>query len=160
MPCPKFVKMTKTHIFFVLWHDFVAITMSQSMYITNGRMCTSRLKDHSSQIGKLSFISASTKTITLIVENSPVYQCLLADTNVSSSFFLSFFLTMIASSSTCLIGCLPNLVRSMCVCMATKLMGLKIHPGSYGVTRVKNVNHVKNMKTAPIQNLIMPSCRQ
>ena len=51
---------------------------------TNGRMCASRLKDHSSQIGKLSFISASTKTITLIVENSPVYQCLLADTNVSS----------------------------------------------------------------------------
>ena len=76
---------------------------------------------------------------------------------MSSSFFL---LTMIASSSTCLIGCLPNLVRSMCGCMATKLMGLKIHPGSYGVTGVKNVNHVKNMKTAPIQNLIMSSCRQ
>ena len=74
-----------------------------------------------------------------------------------SSFFL---LTMIASSSTCLIGCLPNLVRSMCGCMATKLMGLKIYPGSYGVTGVKNVNHVKNMKTAPIQNLIMSSCRQ
>ena len=32
----------------------------------------------------------------------------------------------------------------MCGCMATKLMGLKIHPGSYGVTRVKNINHVKN----------------
>ena len=79
---------------------------------------------------------------------------------MSSSFFLSFFLTMIASSSTCLIGCLPNLVRSMCGCMATKRMGLKIHPGSYGVTRVKNVNHMKNIKTAPIQNLIMPSCRQ
>ena len=80
---------------------------------------------------------------------------------MSSSFFLSFFLlTMIASSSTCLIGCLPNLVRSMCGCMATKLMGLKIHPGSYGVTGVKNVNHVKNMKTAPIQNLTMSSCRQ
>ena len=79
---------------------------------------------------------------------------------MSSSFFLSFFLTMIASSSTCLIGCLPNLIRSMCGCMATKLLGLKIHPGSYGVTRVKNVNHVKNMKTAPIQNLIMPSYRQ
>ena len=77
--------------------------------------------------------------------------------HMSSSFFL---LTMIASSSTCLIGCLPNLVRSMCGCMATKLMGLQIHPGSYGVTRVKNVNHVKNMKTVPIQNLIMPSCRQ
>ena len=84
----------------------------------------------------------------------------LAKGAVSSSFFLSFFLTMIASSATCLIGCLPNLVRSMCGCMATKLMGLKIHPRSYGVTRVKNVNHVKNMKTAPIQNLIMPSCRQ
>ena len=79
---------------------------------------------------------------------------------MSSSFFLSFFLTMIASSSTWLIGCLPNLVRSMCGCMATKLMGLKIHPGSYGVTEVKNVNHVKNMKTAPIQNLIMSPCRQ
>ena len=74
---------------------------------------------------------------------------------------LSFFLlTMIASSSTCLIGWLPNLVRSMCGCMAAKLMGLKIHPGSYGVTGVKNVNHVKNMKTAQIQNLIMSSCRQ
>ena len=78
----------------------------------------------------------------------------------SSSFFLSFFLTMIASSFSCLIGCLPNLVRSMYGCMATKLMGLKIHPRSFGVTGVKNVNHVKNMKTAPIQNLIMSSCRQ
>ena len=38
--------------------------------------------------------------------------------------------------------------------MATKLMGLKIHPGSYGVTRVKNINHVKNMKTVPIQILL------
>ena len=28
-------------------------------------------------------------------------------------------------------------------------MGLKIHPGSLGVTAVKKVNHVKNMKTAP-----------
>ena len=79
---------------------------------------------------------------------------------MSSSFFLSFFLTMIASSSTCLIGCLPNFVRSMYGWISTKLMGLKIHPGSYGVTGVKNVNHVKNMKTAPIQNLIMSSCRQ
>ena len=76
---------------------------------------------------------------------------------MSSSFFP---LTMIASSSTCLVGYLPNLVRSMCGCMATKLMGLKIHPGPYGVTGVKNINHVKNMKTAPIQNLIMSSCRQ
>ena len=90
----------------------------------------------------------------------PNLTCGLGKGCMSSSFFLSFFLTMIASSSTCLIGCLPNLVRSMCGCMATKLMGLKIHPGSYEVTRVKNVNHVKNMKTAPIQNLIMPSCRQ
>ena len=85
----------------------------------------------------------------------------LAKGPVSSSFFLSFFLlTMTASSFSCLIGCLPNLVRSMYGCMATKLMGLKIHPRSFGVTGVKNVNHVKNMKTAPIQNLIMSSCRQ
>ena len=61
---------------------------------------------------------------------------------------------MIASSSTCLIGCLPNLVRSMCGCMATKLMGLKIHPGSYGVTRVKNVNHVKNWKQLQFKILL------
>ena len=80
----------------------------------------------------------------------------VCDGNMSSSFFL----TMIASSSTCLIGCLPNLVRSIYGRMATKLMGLKIHPRSFGVTGVKNVNHVKNMKTAPIQNLIMSSCRQ
>ena len=79
---------------------------------------------------------------------------------MSSSFFLSFFLTMIASSSTCLIGCLPNLVKSIYGRMATKLMGLKIHLRSFWVTGVKNVNHVKNMKTAPIQNLIMSSCRQ
>ena len=44
-----------------------------------------------------------------------------------------------ASSFTCLIGFLPNLVRSMYGWMATKLMGLKIHPGSFGVTGVKNV---------------------
>ena len=31
---------------------------------------------------------------------------------------------------------------------------------SFGVTGVKNVNNMKNMKTAPIQNLIMSSCRQ
>ena len=35
MPCPKFVKMTKNTHFVLLWHDFVAITMSQSMYITS-----------------------------------------------------------------------------------------------------------------------------
>ena len=29
-----------------------------------------------------------------------------------------------------------------------------------GVTEVKNVNQVKNMKTAPIQNLIMSFCKQ
>ena len=77
-----------------------------------------------------------------------------------SSFFLSFFLlTMIASSSTCLIGYLPNLVRSIYGRMATKLMGLKIHLRSFKVTGVKNVNHGKNLKTAPIQNLIMSSCK-
>ena len=78
---------------------------------------------------------------------------------MSSSFFLLSF-SQSASSSTCLIGILPNLVRSMYGWMATKLMGLKIHPGSFGVTGVKNVNHVKNMKTAPIQNLMVSFCRQ
>ena len=33
---------------------------------------------------------------------------------------------------------------------ATKLMGLEIHLRSFGVTGVKKVNHVKNMKTALI----------
>ena len=58
-----------------------------------------------------------------------------------SSFFLSFFLSFSqsASSSTCLIGFLPNLVRSKYGWMATKLMGLKIHPGSFGVTGVKKM---------------------
>ena len=56
---------------------------------------------------------------------------------VSSFFFLSF--SQSASSSTCLIGFLPNLVRSKYGWMATKLMGLKIHPGSFGVTGVKKM---------------------
>ena len=43
---------------------------------------------------------------------------------------------------------------------STKVMGLEIHPGSFGVTGVKKVNHIKNMKTAPIKKLIMSSCRQ
>ena len=60
---------------------------------------------------------------------------------ISSFFFLSFFLSFSqsASSSTCLIGFLPNLVRSKYGWMATKLMGLKIHPGSFGVTGVKKM---------------------
>ena len=33
-------------------------------------------------------------------------------------------------------------------------MGLKICLGSFGVTGVKNVNHMKNMKTAPISKLL------
>ena len=33
-------------------------------------------------------------------------------------------------------------------------MGLNIHPGSFGVTAVKKVNHVKNMKMAPILKTI------
>ena len=56
---------------------------------------------------------------------------------VSSFFLLSF--SQSASSSTCFIGFLPNLVRSKYGWMATKLMGLKIHPGSFGVTGVKKM---------------------
>ena len=57
---------------------------------------------------------------------------------VSSFFFLLSF-SQSASSSTCLIGFLPNLVRSKYGWMATKLMGLKTHPGSFGVTGVKKM---------------------
>ena len=38
----------------------------------------------------------------------------------------------------------------MTLITATKVMGLKIHPRSLVVTLVKKVNHMKNMKTAPI----------
>ena len=38
---------------------------------------------------------------------------------------------------------------------ATKVMGLEIHPESFGVTGVKKVDHMKNMKTASIEKLIM-----
>ena len=58
---------------------------------------------------------------------------------MSSSFFFLLSFSQSASSSTCLIGFLPNLVRSKYGWMATKLMGLKIHPGSFGVTGVKKM---------------------
>ena len=63
-----------------------------------------------------------------------------------SSFFLSFFLSFSqsASSSTCLIRFLPNLVRSKYGWMATKLMGLKIHAGSFGVNRGQKCHFTKN----------------
>ena len=57
----------------------------------------------------------------------------------SSSFFFLLSFSQSASSSTCLIGFLPNLVRSKYGWMATKLMGLKTHPGSFGVTGVKKM---------------------
>ena len=60
------------------------------------------------------------------------------DLDVSSFFFLLSF-SQSASSSTCLIGFLPNLVRSKYGWMATKLMGLKTHPGSLRVTGVKKM---------------------
>ena len=53
-----------------------------------------------------------------------------------------------------------NSYISVSLMTATKVMGLKLHPGSFGVTGVKKVNHVKNMKTAPISKLIMSSCKQ
>ena len=58
---------------------------------------------------------------------------------MSSSFFFLLSFSQSASSSTCLIGFLPNLVRSKYGWMATKLMGLKTHPGSFGVTGVKKM---------------------
>ena len=133
MPCPKFVKMTKTH-FFLLWHDFVAITMSQSMYITSSspekqpknvfvfsikiqllktsnnasapllfcfvfvlilfftQSFTMRYDGSYHELGEISQItelSEFSKITSFYFKarqriNSPVYQCLLADTNVSS----------------------------------------------------------------------------
>ena len=73
--------------------------------------------------------------------NGPFYMppnLLGSSTFLLSSFFLLSF-SQSASSSTCLIGFLPNLVRSKYGWMATKLMGLKIHPGSFGVTGVKKM---------------------
>ena len=58
---------------------------------------------------------------------------------LDSYFFFLLSFSQSASSSTCLIGFLPNLVRSKYGWMATKLMGLKTHPGSFGVTGVKKM---------------------
>ena len=71
----------------------------------------------------------------------------------SSSFFFFFFLLLsvnIAISPTAYMvwPCDSGIFISLMT--ATKLMGLEIHLGSFGVTGVKNFNHVKNMKTALI----------
>ena len=68
----------------------------------------------------------------------------------SSSFFFFFFL----STSLFLLQLTwydhVTQVIFISLMTATKLMGLEIHLGSFGVTGVKKVNHVKNMKTALI----------
>ena len=69
---------------------------------------------------------------------------------LSSSFFFFFFL----STSLFLLQLTwydhVTQVIFISLMTATKLMGLEIHLGSFGVTGVKKVNHVKNMKTALI----------
>ena len=65
-----------------------------------------------------------------------------------------------ATSPTCFVGFLTKLGQNnqrACGYKNYQQFDLK---GHVGVTGVKNVNHVKNMKTAPIQNLMVSSCRQ
>ena len=52
-----------------------------------------------------------------------------------------------------------NLVRMTSGLVATKSIN-NLTSGHVGVTGVKKVNHVKNMKTALISKLIMSFCRQ
>ena len=85
-------------------------------------------------------------------QNGPLYReiCLQFLLLLSSSFFFFFFL----STSLFLLQLTwydhVTQVIFISLMTATKLMGLEIHLGSFGVTGVKKVNHVKNMKTALI----------
>ena len=75
----------------------------------------------------------------------------IASVSSSSSFFFFFFFL---STSLFLLQLTwydhVTQVIFISLMTATKLMGLEIHLGSFGVTGVKKVNHVKNMKTALI----------
>ena len=68
----------------------------------------------------------------------------------STSFLLLLLSVNIAISPTAYMvwPCDSGIFISLMT--ATKLMGLEIHLRSFGVTGVKKVNHVKNMKTALI----------
>ena len=78
----------------------------------------------------------------------------IASVSSSSSSFFFFLLLLlsvnIAISPTAYMvwPCDSGIFISLMT--ATKLMGLEIHLRSFGVTGVKKVNHVKNMKTALI----------
>ena len=76
-----------------------------------------------------------------------------------SSFFLSFFLTMCFFFHM-LDWIFTKLGQKHVWVYGYKFYGSKNSPGVIWGHKGKKVNNVKNMKTAPIQNLIMPSCRQ
>ena len=69
----------------------------------------------------------------------------------SSDFFFRFLLSVnIAISPTAYMVWPCNSGIFISLMTATKRMGLEMHLGSFGVTGVKKVNHVKNMKTGLI----------
>ena len=85
-------------------------------------------------------------------------RALAKGTVMSSSFFLSsnidcFFFLMLDWMFT-------KLGQKHVWMYGYKTYGFKNSPEVIWGHRGQNVNHVKNMKTAPIQNLIMSSCRQ
>ena len=79
---------------------------------------------------------------------------------LSCDFFLSFFLLTI-----CFFSRMLNWISTKLSQNDQWVSGYKSYQqfdlkGHVGVTGVKKVNHVKNMKTALISKLIMSSCRQ
>ena len=79
---------------------------------------------------------------------------------LSCDFFLSFFLLTI-----CFFSRMLNWISTKLGQNDQWVSGYKSYQqfdlkGHVGVTGVKKVNHVKNMKTALISKLIMSSCRQ
>ena len=76
----------------------------------------------------------------------------IASVSSSSSSFFFFFFFLSTSLFLLQLTWYDHVTQVIFISLmtATKLMGLEIHLGSFGVTGVKKVNHVKNMKTALI----------
>ena len=75
--------------------------------------------------------------------------CRLTYFVLAISFFF-FLQSQFASSDTCLMRFPPNLVRMTSGSVATKFINSLTSKDHVGVEGVKKVNHMKNMKTAPI----------
>ena len=81
------------------------------------------------------------------------------------SFFLSFFFLSFFLLTICFFSRMLNWISTKLGQNDQWVSGYKSYQqfdlkGHVGVTGVKKVNHVKNMKTALISKLIMSSCRQ